>query len=128
MRWFMRAIASALAASLESRLFEPAYKNETEWQIYKLQEALAGNEVKAQTAKFIGALSGALISHTPEGAYSAANSAELVYRNNMTEHMLYEFPRLAAAVKGSGTRNPNFSVGAGTSNETDRLGKIKLPA
>ncbi|WP_269042719.1 polymorphic toxin type 50 domain-containing protein, partial [Photorhabdus laumondii] len=55
-----------------------------------LQEALTGNEVKAQTAKFIGALSGALISHTPEGAYSAANSAELVYRNNMTEHMLYQ--------------------------------------
>ncbi|WP_118987370.1 hypothetical protein [Photorhabdus sp. CRCIA-P01] len=75
---------------MESRLFEPAYKNETERQIHKLQEALTGNEAKAQTAKFIGALSGALISHTPEGAYSAANSAELVYRNNMTEHMLYQ--------------------------------------
>ncbi|AKH64827.1 hypothetical protein [Photorhabdus sp. RM157S] len=33
---------------------------------------------------------GKAISHTPEGAYSAANSAELVYRNNMTEHMLYQ--------------------------------------
>ncbi|WP_228957136.1 DUF637 domain-containing protein [Photorhabdus laumondii] len=85
------ALAAELAAiTMESRLFEPAYKNETERQIHKLQEALTGNEVKAQTAKFIGALSGALISHTPEGAYSAANSAELVYRNNMTEHMLYQ--------------------------------------
>nr|WP_256125069.1 filamentous hemagglutinin N-terminal domain-containing protein [Photorhabdus luminescens] len=85
------ALAAELAAiTMESRLFEPAYKNETERQIHKLQEALTGNEGKAQTAKFIGALSGALISHTPEGAYSAANSAELVYRNNMTEHMLYQ--------------------------------------
>ncbi|WP_225816990.1 DUF637 domain-containing protein [Photorhabdus antumapuensis] len=85
------ALAAELAAiTMESRLFEPAYKNETERQIHKLQEALTGNETKAQTAKFIGALSGALISHTPEGAYSAANSAELVYRNNMTEHMLYQ--------------------------------------
>ncbi|KAA1183184.1 DUF637 domain-containing protein, partial [Photorhabdus heterorhabditis] len=85
------ALAAELAAiTMESRLFEPAYKNETERQIHKIQEALTGNEVKAQTAKFIGALSGALISHTPEGAYSAANSAELVYRNNMTEHMLYQ--------------------------------------
>ncbi|NDL01598.1 hypothetical protein GPY23_22650 [Photorhabdus bodei] len=85
------ALAAELAAiTMESRLFEPAYKNETERQIHKLQEALTGNEVKAQTAKFVGALSGALISHTPEGAYSAANSAELVFRNNMTEHMLYQ--------------------------------------
>ncbi|WP_350305032.1 two-partner secretion domain-containing protein [Photorhabdus viridis] len=85
------ALAAELAAiTMESRLFEPAYKNEAERQIHKLQEALTGNEAKAQTAKFIGALSGALISHTPESAYSAANSAELVYRNNMTEHMLYQ--------------------------------------
>ncbi|WP_350307569.1 DUF637 domain-containing protein, partial [Photorhabdus viridis] len=85
------ALAAELAAiTMESRLFEPAYKNEAERQIHQLREALTGNEAKAQTAKFIGALSGALISHTPEGAYSAANSAELVYRNNMTEHMLHQ--------------------------------------
>ncbi|MGV8000904.1 DUF637 domain-containing protein [Photorhabdus temperata subsp. temperata] len=85
------ALAAELAAiTMESRLFEPSYKNEAERQIHKLQEALTGNEAKTQTAKFIGALSGALISHTPEGAYSAANSAELVYRNNMTEHMLHQ--------------------------------------
>ncbi|WP_420800623.1 DUF637 domain-containing protein [Photorhabdus thracensis] len=85
------ALAAELAAiTMESRLFEPSYKNEAERQIHKLQEALTGNETKTQTAKLIGALSGALISHTPEGAYSAANSAELVYRNNMTEHMLHQ--------------------------------------
>ncbi|WP_242688257.1 hypothetical protein [Photorhabdus stackebrandtii] len=33
-------------------------------------------------------------------------------------------PRLGAAIKGSGTRNPNFSVGSGTQKEADRLGKI----
>ncbi|MBV0843596.1 filamentous hemagglutinin [Serratia liquefaciens] len=33
-------------------------------------------------------------------------------------------PRLAEAVKGSGTTNPNFSVGAGSVSEADRLGKI----
>ncbi|MDC9591492.1 DUF637 domain-containing protein [Xenorhabdus sp. XENO-10] len=85
------AVAGALAAelaaiSMESRLFEPAYKNETERQMHKIQQALLGNETKAQTAKVIGALSGALISRTPEGAYSAANSAELVYRNNYDDH------------------------------------------
>ncbi|WP_169740834.1 VENN motif pre-toxin domain-containing protein [Stenoxybacter acetivorans] len=32
--------------------------------------------------------------------------------------------RLAAAAKGSGTTNPNFSVGMGTADEANRLGKI----
>ncbi|MBD1227407.1 DUF637 domain-containing protein [Xenorhabdus griffiniae] len=86
------AVVGALAAefaaiTMENRLFEPAYKNESIRQLYKIQEALRGNEAKAQLAKFIGALSGALISHTPEGAYQAASTAELVYRNNWTEHM-----------------------------------------
>ena len=31
---------------------------------------------------------------------------------------------MAAAVKGSGTTNPNFSIGRGTTAEADRLGKI----
>lgn len=33
-------------------------------------------------------------------------------------------PRLAEAVKGSGTTNPNFSVGMGTAADADRLGKV----
>jgi len=32
--------------------------------------------------------------------------------------------RLAAAVNGSGTSNPNFSVGSGTIAEANQLGKI----
>ncbi|CDH20128.1 conserved hypothetical protein [Xenorhabdus bovienii str. kraussei Quebec] len=104
------AAAGALAAELaaivmESTLFESTYKNEPERQIHKLQEALTGSETKTQTAKMIGALSGALISGTPEGVYSAANSAELVYRYNYTEHMLDQIARengrdMAAAAKG----------------------------
>lgn len=39
----------------------------------------------------IGALTGALTTHTPEGAYSAADSAQSVYRYNMTEHMLMQY-------------------------------------
>lgn len=90
------AAAGALAAELagvvmQSTLFEPANLNEKERQLYRLQEALNGNEVKEQTARVIGALTGALATHTPEGAYSAADSAQSVYRYNMTEHMLMQY-------------------------------------
>lgn len=90
------AAAGALAAELagvvmQSTLFEPANLNEKERQLYRLQEVLNGNEVKEQTARVIGALTGALTTHTPEGAYSAADSAQSVYRYNMTEHMLMQY-------------------------------------
>ncbi|MEL5361488.1 DUF637 domain-containing protein [Serratia ureilytica] len=90
------AAAGALAAELagvvmQSTLFEPANLNEKERQLYRLQEVLNGNEVKEQTARVIGALTGALATHTPEGAYSAADSAQSVYRYNMTEHMLMQY-------------------------------------
>ncbi|HAT4985716.1 TPA: filamentous hemagglutinin N-terminal domain-containing protein [Serratia marcescens] len=90
------AAAGALAAELagvvmQSTLFEPTNLNEKERQLYRLQEALNGNEVKEQTARVIGALTGALTTHTPEGAYSAADSAQSVYRYNMTEHMLMQY-------------------------------------
>ena len=54
------AAAGALAAELagvvmQSTLFEPANLNEKERQLYRLQEALNGNEVKEQTARVIGA-------------------------------------------------------------------------
>ncbi|KHO41394.1 hypothetical protein RT90_17350 [Serratia marcescens] len=73
------AAAGALAAELagvvmQSTLFEPANLNEKERQLYRLQEALNGNEVKEQTARVIGALTGALTTHTPEGA--SAGSAK----------------------------------------------------
>lgn len=90
------AAAGALAAELagvimQSTLFEPANLNEKERQLLRLQEAMNGNEVKEQTARVIGALTGALTTHTPEGAYSAADSAQSVYRYNMTEHMLLQY-------------------------------------
>lgn len=73
---------------MQSTLFEPANLNEKERQLYRLQEALNGNEVKEQAARVIGALTGALTTHTPEGA---DNSAQSVYRYNMTEHMLMQY-------------------------------------
>lgn len=90
------AAAGALAAELagvvmQSTLFEPANLNEKERQLQRLQEALNGNEAKEQTARVIGALTGALTTHTPEGAYSGADSAQNVYRYNMTEHMLQQY-------------------------------------
>uniref|UniRef100_UPI0034D3768F DUF637 domain-containing protein n=1 Tax=Klebsiella oxytoca TaxID=571 RepID=UPI0034D3768F len=90
------AAAGALAAELagvimQSSLFEPANLNERERQLLRLQEALKGNEAKEQTARVIGALTGALITHTPEGVYSGADSAQSVYRYNMTEHMLQQY-------------------------------------
>ncbi|NWK88077.1 DUF637 domain-containing protein [Raoultella terrigena] len=90
------AAAGALAAELagvimQSSLFEPANLNEQERQLRRLQEALNGNEAKEQTARVIGALTGALTTHTPEGAYSGADSAQNVYRYNMTEHMLQQY-------------------------------------
>ncbi|MBG2615375.1 DUF637 domain-containing protein [Klebsiella oxytoca] len=90
------AAAGALAAELagvimQSSLFEPANLNERERQLLRLQEALKGNEAKEQTARVIGALTGALITHTPEGVYSGADSAQNVYRYNMTEHMLQQY-------------------------------------
>ncbi|ELW9234955.1 DUF637 domain-containing protein [Proteus mirabilis] len=87
------AVAGALAAeiaaiSLQSKLFEPSYLNETDRQVALIQEALHGNEGKTQLTKLIGALTGAIVTRKPEGVFSAANSAELVYRHNYSEHML----------------------------------------
>lgn len=86
------AVAGALAAeiatiSLQSKLFEPSYLNETNRQVALIQEALQGNEGKTQLTKLIGALTGAIVTRKPEGVFSAANSAELVYRHNYSEHM-----------------------------------------
>lgn len=87
------AVAGALAAeiaaiSLQSKLFEPSYLNETDRQVALIQEAMHGNEGQIQFTKLIGALTGAIVTRKPEGVFSAANSAELVYRHNYSEHML----------------------------------------
>jgi filamentous hemagglutinin len=86
------AFAAELAAVLmQSTAFEKAYDSETERQFHKIQEALHGNEAKTQTAKFIGAVAGALASGKADGVYSGANSAETVYRYNQTEHGWNQF-------------------------------------
>ena len=87
------AVAGALAAeiaaiSLQSKLFEPTYLNEADRQVALIQEAIHSNEGKTQLTKLIGALTGAIVTRKPEGVFSAANSAELVYRHNYSEHML----------------------------------------
>ncbi|MDX7018741.1 hemagglutinin family protein, partial [Klebsiella aerogenes] len=66
------AVAGALAAeiaaiSLQSKLFEPSYLNETDRQVALNQEALHGNEGKTQLTKLIGALTGAIVTRKPEG-------------------------------------------------------------
>ncbi|EPV8439653.1 DUF637 domain-containing protein, partial [Klebsiella variicola] len=77
-----KSVSHAVLAGvvMQSTLFEPANLNEQERQLQRLQEALNGNEAKEQTARVIGALTGALTTHTPEGAYSGADSAQNVYR------------------------------------------------
>ncbi|CAB5554764.1 MULTISPECIES: DUF637 domain-containing protein [Providencia] len=85
------ALAAELAAiSLNSKLFEPKYINEQERQLALLQDAIKGNDAKTQFTKVLGGFAGALITHKPEGAFSAANSAELVYTYNYTEHQLQQ--------------------------------------
>lgn len=71
-------------------MFEPKYINEQERQIALLQDAIKGNDAKTQFTKVLGGFAGALITHKPEGAFSAANSAELVYTYNYTEHQLQQ--------------------------------------
>ncbi|HGM9946726.1 TPA: DUF637 domain-containing protein [Providencia rettgeri] len=85
------ALAAELAAiTLNSKLFEPKYLNEQERQLALVQDAIKGNEAKTQFTKVLGGLAGALITHKPKGAFSAANSAELVYTYNYTEHQLQQ--------------------------------------
>ncbi|MGM3175631.1 DUF6862 domain-containing protein, partial [Dickeya lacustris] len=54
-------------------------------------------------------------------AYSSLKD-DLVQQN--LNNIAKQDPRLAEVVKGSGTTNPNFSVGMGTAEEADRLGQI----
>nr|WP_282557550.1 DUF637 domain-containing protein [Providencia burhodogranariea] len=85
------ALAAELAAiTLDSNLFKPSYLNEKEKQIALMQNALSGNKAETQFTKVLGAFAGALVTHKPEGAFSAANSAELVFSYNYTDHMLTE--------------------------------------
>ncbi|WP_217481201.1 hypothetical protein [Achromobacter deleyi] len=65
----------------------------------------------------------------PNGAAGAENGAlypklkEQLQQQNL-RNIASQDPRLAAAIKGSGNANPNFSVGKGTRLEAEYLGKI----
>jgi filamentous hemagglutinin len=52
---------------------------------------LAGISAEIGRGDGKGAAAGALTTHTPEGTYSAADSAQSVYRYNMTDHMFMPF-------------------------------------
>ncbi|MBD2810449.1 VENN motif pre-toxin domain-containing protein [Xenorhabdus sp. Vera] len=81
----------------------------------KASQNNADKGVKSESA-------GKSISGAENNATYPKLKADLVQQN--LNNIAKQDPRLAAAVKGSGTRNPNFSVGAGTTSEADRLGKI----
>lgn len=63
---------------------------------------------------------------TSGGTANAATYSKLkqqLYNQNL-KNIASQDSRLAAAVKGSGTNNPNFSIGTGTRSEANRLGRI----
>ena len=60
-------------------------------EVRRTNQQLSGSEAKEQISRFVGGLAGALVTHTPEGTNSGADSAQLVYRYNMTEHMLQQY-------------------------------------
>jgi filamentous hemagglutinin len=63
---------------------------------------------------------------TNRGADNVATYSKLkkqLKQENLTNIAKHD-PRLEAIVKGGSTKNPNFSIGSGTSAEADRLGKL----
>ncbi len=63
---------------------------------------------------------------TPSGAANVAAGARLPeqLRQENLANIAAQDARLAAALRGSGTSNPNFGIGSGTASEADRLGQI----
>ncbi|OCA55427.1 hypothetical protein Phpb_01525 [Photorhabdus namnaonensis] len=85
------AMAGALAAELagsimDNSLFEPKFRDESERQLNKLIKAMSDNESNAQLAKVFGSVAGAIVTGTPDGAYSGANASEIVFRYNYMDH------------------------------------------
>lgn len=81
----------------------------------------------AESAKVLEDLGGAKgTGNVSSGAENVATYPKLkdqLAQQNLA-NIAAQDSRLAAAVKGSGTANPNFSVGRGTAAEADQLGKI----
>ncbi|MCX2194259.1 hemagglutinin repeat-containing protein [Pantoea agglomerans] len=93
-----------------------------------LSELKALMTVEKQTGSKVTkeSLQGVVSSKPSSGAENAATYPKLkddLVQQNLN-NIAAQDSRLAAAVKGSGTNNPNFSVGIATATEADRLGKI----
>ncbi|QVM90054.1 DUF637 domain-containing protein [Pseudomonas entomophila] len=69
-----------------------------------------------------GAKGGAASSGAENAALYPKLKDQLIQKN--LSNIAAQDSRLAAAVNGSGTKNPNFSIGQGTSFEANKLGKI----
>jgi len=94
----------------------------------KLSELKALMTVEKQTGSKVTkeSLEGVVSSKPSSGAENAATYPKLkddLVQQNLN-NIAAQDSRLAAAVKGSNTNNPNFSVGMATATEADRLGKI----
>jgi filamentous hemagglutinin len=91
--------------------------------------ALEGADAGINFANDAGKAAGVL-DETGNAANDAANIAKYPalkqqLRNENLMNIASQDPRLAAAAKGSGNpKNPNFSIGTGTAEEADNLGKI----
>ncbi len=107
-------------AAIQQELVRLQYGDRTAFTLQVLQMAAAGNLTKNAKVDAKG---------TGTGSSGAENIAaypklkdQLAQQN--WANIAAQDSRLAAAVKGSGTANPNFSVGRGTVAEADLLGKI----
>ena len=94
----------------------------------ELSELKALMVVEKQTGSKVTkeSLEGVVSSKPSSGAENAATYPKLkddLVQQNLN-NIAKQDTRLAEAVKGSGTSNPNFSVGMGTAAEADKLGKI----
>ena len=69
----------------------------------------------------VGAKGGAASSGAENAALYPKLKDQLIQEN--LSNIAAQDLRLAAAVNGSGTKNPNFSIGQGTSSEANQLGK-----
>lgn len=120
------AIAQASGVSWETA----AGRYDTAMQAQALTVALAGSAgLKGVTEKTAGPATTKQSQAETKPSSGAENSAlypklkdELMQQN--MKNIAKQDPRLAEAVKGSGTTNPNFSVGIGTAAEAENLGKI----
>ncbi|WP_409316811.1 DUF637 domain-containing protein [Pseudomonas sp. KCJK9016] len=80
------------------------------------------SRVSSGSAKsVIGAKGGAASSGAENAALYPKLKDQLIQEN--LSNIAAQDSRLAAAVNGSGTKNPNFSIGQGTSSEANQLGK-----